>query len=229
MESANRWENVVKYSHSNFLINKDTYGAMPHTPKIAVVAMQGDYAKHIEMLRSLDADATTARLPHEIEEADAIVIPGGESTTIGKMLVRYGMDDAIKKASEAGKPIYGTCAGLILLSQRIAAGTGESGGQPTLGLLDVTVTRNGFGRQTDSFETTVNAPEVSDTPLHALFIRAPYISEAGDGVVALAKYEGKTVFVQQGNILATAFHPELVGDARVHRYFLSMIGQGSTR
>ncbi|BDI31964.1 pyridoxal 5'-phosphate synthase subunit PdxT [Capsulimonas corticalis] len=199
---------------------------MANSPKVAVVAMQGDYAKHIEMLQSLGADAASARLPREIEQADAIVIPGGESTTIGKMLARYGMDDAIKNAAEAGKPIYGTCAGLILLSQRIAAGTGERGGQPTLGLLDVTVTRNGFGRQTDSFETTVDAPEVSDTPLHALFIRAPYISEAGDGVVALASYEGKTVFVRQGKILATAFHPELVGDARVHRYFLSMIGQG---
>ena len=191
--------------------------------------MQGDYAKHIEMLQSLGAEAAAARLPHEIEHADAIVIPGGESTTIGKMLARYGMDEAIKNAVQAGKPIYGTCAGLILLSRRIAEGTGERGGQPTLGLLDVTVTRNGFGRQTDSFETTLAAPEVSDTPLHALFIRAPYISQMGNGVASLAEFDGKTVFVRQDNILATAFHPELVGDARVHRYFLSMIGRGSTR
>ena len=217
---------MVKYSHSNFLIDKDNFRTMAQSPKIAVIAMQGDYAKHIEMLQGLGADAAPARLPHEVEQADAIVIPGGESTTIGKMLARYGMDEAIKNAVHAGKPIYGTCAGLILLSQRIAEGTGERGGQATLGLLDVTVTRNGFGRQTDSFETSLDAPAVSDTPLHALFIRAPYISEIGAGVVSLAAFDGKTVFVRQGNILATAFHPELVGDDRVHRYFLSMIGQG---
>jgi 5'-phosphate synthase pdxT subunit len=192
-------------------------------PKIAVVAMQGDFQKHIEMLTRLGADAYGARLPAEIERADGIVLPGGESTTIGKLLARYGLDDSIKQAAAQNKPIYGTCAGLILLAREIAAGTGERGGQPTLGLLDVVVARNAFGRQLNSFETVLDVPVLGPEPLKAVFIRAPYVVEAGPDVEMLASYNGKAVFVRQGKVLGSAFHPELTDDDRAHRLFLSLL------
>ncbi|MGI4790537.1 MAG: pyridoxal 5'-phosphate synthase glutaminase subunit PdxT [Janthinobacterium lividum] len=193
--------------------------------KIAVVAMQGDYEKHIQMLNGLGADAFGARLPRDIERADGVVLPGGESTAIGKLLTRYGMDDALKAAHAQGKPIYGTCAGLILLSRGVTAETGERGGQPTLGLLDAIVARNAFGRQVDSFETPLDVPVLGPKPLGAVFIRAPYVVEAGPDVEVLARHDGKIVFVRQGTLLGSAFHPELTGDDRVHRLFLSMLGQ----
>jgi len=190
--------------------------------RVAVVALQGDFAKHLEVLHRLGVDGRTARLPKEIEDADAVILPGGESTTIGKLLVRYGLDEAIKKAAAAGKPIYGTCAGLILLAQRIDEKTAERGGQPTLGLLDVTVARNAFGRQVDSFETDLDVKGLDDAPVHAVFIRAPIVTEVGPSVEVLAEVNGKIVFVRQGNILGSAFHPELGDDDRIHRLFLSM-------
>ena len=192
-------------------------------PKIAVVALQGDFQKHIEMLTRLGADAYKARLPEEVERADGIILPGGESTTIGKLLARYGLDNAIKQAAAQDKPIYGTCAGLILLAREIAEGTGERGGQPTLGLLDVVVARNAFGRQLDSFETALDVPALGPEPLPAVFIRAPYVAETGPGVETLATYDGKAVFVRQGKVLGSAFHPELTEDDRVHRLFLSLL------
>ena len=150
--------------------------------KIAVIAMQGDYEKHLDVLRRLGADAYPARLPQEVSEADGVILPGGESTTIGKMLARYGVDRAIREAAQAGKPVYGTCAGLILLAREIAAGTGERGGQPTLGLLDVVVARNAFGRQVDLFEAALDVPELGAEPLRAVFIRAPSVVSAGPSV-----------------------------------------------
>lgn len=192
-------------------------------PRIAVVAMQGDFEKHVQVLTRLGTDAYPARLPPEIERADGIVLPGGESTTIGKLLGRYGVDEAIKCAAGQGKPIYGTCAGLILLAREIAAGTGERGGQPTLGLLDVVVARNAFGRQVDSFETELDVPVLGTNKLRAVFIRAPYVMETGPTVETLATYGGKTVFVRQGTILGSAFHPELTDDDRAHRLFLSLL------
>jgi 5'-phosphate synthase pdxT subunit len=194
--------------------------------KIAVIAMQGDYAKHLEVLRRLGAEAYPARLPAEVAAADGIILPGGESTTIGKMLARYGVDDAIKRAAEAGKAVYGTCAGLILLARALAAGTGERGGQPTLGLLDVVVARNAFGRQVDSFEAALAVPELGAEPLRAVFIRAPYVVDAGPSVETLARHDGKAVFVRQGRVLGSAFHPELADDDRVHRYFLALVREG---
>ena len=185
--------------------------------------MQGDFEKHMQMLNGLGADAFGARLPQDIDRADGIVLPGGESTAIGKLLARYGMDDALKTAHAQGKPIYGTCAGLILLSRGVTADTGERGGQPTLGLLDVVVARNAFGRQVDSFEAWLDAPIVGPEPLGAVFIRAPYVVEAGPGVEILARHDGRIVFVRQGTLLGSAFHPELTGDNRVHRLFLSMV------
>lgn len=196
---------------------------MQEKPKIAVVAMQGGFQRHIEMLARLRADAYEARLPADIARADGIVLPGGESTTIGKLMARYGVDEAIRQAAAQKKPIYGTCAGLILLARGIMAGTGERGGQPTLGLLDIVVARNAFGRQVDSFETALDVPALGPEPLRAVFIRAPYIVEAGPGVETLATYDGKTVFVRQGTILGSSFHPELTDDDRAHRLFLSLV------
>jgi len=193
--------------------------------KIAVIAMQGDFQEHIEMLTRLGADAYPARMPDDIARADGIVLPGGESTTIGKLLARYGVDAAITQAAAQDKPIYGTCAGLILLARGIAEGTGERGGQPTLGLLDAVVARNAFGRQVDSFETALDVPALGPDPLRAVFIRAPYVIEAGPHVETLATYDGKTVFVRQGMILGSAFHPELTDDDRPHRLFLSLVNR----
>jgi len=191
--------------------------------RVAVVAMQGDFEKHVTMLRTLGVDAFTARTPAEVDSADGVILPGGESTTIGKLLARYRVDEAIRNAAAQQKPIYGTCAGMILLARGIAEGTGERGGQPTLGLLDITVQRNAFGRQVDSFEADVDVPVVGVDPVHAVFIRAPIVVDAGVGVETLATIDGKTVFVKQGSILGSSFHPELTGDDRVHRYFLSLI------
>ena len=196
---------------------------MSGKPKIAVVALQGDFEKHIQMLTNLGADAFNARLPKDIEWADAIVLPGGESTAIGRLLARYGVDEALKTAHAQGKPIYGTCAGLILLSSGVTAETGERGGQPTLGLLDVVVARNAFGRQVDSFEAPLDVPVLGPEPLGAVFIRAPYVVEAGPDVEVLARHDGKIVFVRQGTLLGSAFHPELTGEDRVHRLFLSSV------
>ena len=191
--------------------------------KIAVVAVQGDFQKHIDMLNALGAEAFNARLPQDIARADGVVLPGGESTAIGRLLARYGVDDALKAAHAAGKPIYGTCAGLILLSREVTADTGERGGQPTLGLLDVVVARNAFGRQVDSFEAMLDVPALGPEPLGAVFIRAPYVVEAGPGVDVLARHDGKIVFVRQGTLLGSAFHPEITGDRRVHELFLAMV------
>lgn len=196
---------------------------MEQRPKIAVVAMQGDFQKHIDVLTRLGADAYPARMPEDIARADGIILPGGESTTIGKLLARYGMDTAITQAAAQDKPIYGTCAGLILLARGIAEGTDERGGQPTLGLLDAVVARNAFGRQVDSFETALDVPSLGPDPLRAVFIRAPYVVQAGPDVETLATYDGKTVFVRQGMILGSAFHPELTDDDRPHRLFLSLV------
>ena len=196
---------------------------MQAKPKIAVVAVQGDFQKHIDMLNGLGAEAFNARLPADIERADGVILPGGESTAIGRLLTRYGVDAALKAAHAAGKPIYGTCAGLILLSREVTADTGERGGQPTLGLLDVVVARNAFGRQVDSFEAMLDVPALGPEPLEAVFIRAPYVVEAGPAVDVLARHDGKIVFVRQGTVLGSAFHPEITGDRRVHELFLSLV------
>ncbi len=197
-------------------------------PRIAVLAMQGDFQRHIERLTKLGADAFAARLPADIEAADGLVIPGGESTTIGKLIARYGVDDAILAAHDADKPIYGTCAGMILLAKNIAEGTEENGGQRKLGILDVTVARNAFGRQIDSFETQLDAPLVTGfdgPPLTAVFIRAPIVTRVGPGVDILAKHGDNVVFVRQGSVIGSSFHPELTDDSRVHQYFLSMVAE----
>ncbi|HEX5323586.1 MAG TPA: pyridoxal 5'-phosphate synthase glutaminase subunit PdxT [Capsulimonadaceae bacterium] len=197
-------------------------------PRVAVVSLQGDFERHLARLAEIGAEGYEARLPAEIVSADAVILPGGESTTIGKLLARYELDKAIKNAHNQGKPIYGTCAGLILLARQIEQGTEERGGQNLLGLLDITVERNAFGRQVDSFESSIDAPtlvEKGGPPLSAVFIRAPIVTSMGSEVEALGRYNGKVVLVRQGKLLGSAFHPELTGDPRIHRYFLSLIGQ----
>lgn len=158
--------------------------------------------------------------PEELNDLDGLIIPGGESTTIGKLMVKYGFVSAIREAYEAGLAIYGTCAGLIMLAKRVSEGD-----QPLLALMDVEVKRNAFGRQVDSFEEDLRVRELGDEPFRAVFIRAPWIEKAlASNVEVLAECRGRIVGARQGRLLATAFHPELTDDTRVHDYFLSMIG-----
>ena len=189
--------------------------------KIGVLALQGGYAAHANVLRRLGAEVIEVRLPDHLALCDALVMPGGESTTIIRLLQRNHLDTAIIDRAKAGMPIFATCAGLILLSKRIDAGA-EQGGQPTLGLLDVAVVRNGFGRQLDSFEADLKIKGF-DAPVRAIFIRAPIIKDVGESVDVLTMVDDHIVMVQQGNILAAAFHPELLDDDRIHAYFLDKV------
>lgn len=191
-------------------------------PRIGIIAMQGDYDAHLHAVEAAGGTAFLARTPDEVEQADALILPGGESTTIGKLMARFGLDAAIRRAHAAGKPIYGTCAGMILLSREIVRGE-KRGGQPTLGLMDISVARNAFGRQVDSFEANIDVPEAvaeGGKPVRGVFIRAPYVEKAGPDVRILACHDGKAVLARQGNVLASAFHPELTGDTRIHEFFL---------
>jgi 5'-phosphate synthase pdxT subunit len=201
---------------------------------VGVVALQGDYDAHKKAVEAAGGDAYLARTPDEVAHADALILPGGESTTIGKLMARYGLDTAIVRAANEGTPVFGTCAGMILMAKNIASGE-KRGGQPTLGLMDIEVARNAFGRQVDSFEADIPAPRLTTDgedqpdaaePLRAVFIRAPYIAHAGRNVDILARVDDRPVLAQQGHLLAAAFHPELTGDTRIHRYFLSLIPSG---
>ncbi len=171
------------------------------------------------MLCEIGAEPVEVRRVEQLQHIDGLIIPGGESTTIGKLLVSYHMLEPLKHLIASGQPVWGTCAGLILLAKDI-------GGlrQPLIGALDVRVRRNAFGRQLDSFETDISMPEIAAEPLHAVFIRAPLVESVGAGVQVLgALVDGTIVAVRQGNLLGTSFHPELTGDARFHRYFLAMV------
>jgi 5'-phosphate synthase pdxT subunit len=189
--------------------------------RIGVLALQGDFAEHITALRRLGVKADEVRLPHQVEPLDGLIIPGGESTTIGKLAAEYGLLDAIRRLHAQGKPIWGTCAGMIVLAKNVRRGL--LGGQPILGLMDITVDRNAFGRQVDSFEIDLEVSALGGEPFHAVFIRAPLITAVGPGVEVLARLsDGGVVAAQQGRLLATAFHPELTGDTRFHEYFLRL-------
>ncbi|GHV89275.1 pyridoxal 5'-phosphate synthase subunit PdxT [Spirochaetia bacterium] len=183
---------------------------------IGILALQGDFAKHAEAIRAAGASALEVREAAGLANIDGLILPGGESTTIGKLLARYGMVEPIKQFAAAGKPVFGTCAGAILLAKHI-----EKYDQLCLGLLDIDVARNAYGRQTESFEADIPAPSLGD-PLRGVFIRAPVITRTGTGVEVLAEYNGRAVFVRQGSIIAATFHPELTDDPRVHRFFLSL-------
>ena len=189
-----------------------------HSPNIGVLAVQGDFAKHIEMIESCGVKAIPVRSVDELDSVQGLVIPGGESTTVGKLMARYGLDVKIRERAAEGMPIYGTCTGMILLAKDIA---GIS--QHRLGLIDFTVLRNAFGRQVDSFEADLDIDVIGSPTVRAVFIRAPYAVEVGDGVEVLARVDDKIVFLKQGNLLAGAFHPELTDDNRVHAYFISLV------
>ena len=187
--------------------------------RIGVLASQGAFAEHINVLKQLDVDAVPVRLPRELSGMDGLIIPGGESTTISRLIAEYKLEDAIKGLVSDGKPVFGTCAGMIILSKNISGNITK-----TLGLMDIQVKRNAFGRQKESFETDISVPVLGDEPFPAVFIRAPLIESFTDGVETLAKLPDNTIVAaRQNNILVTAFHPELTGDLRFHRYFLDMV------
>ena len=195
--------------------------------RIGVLALQGAFREHINMLAQLGVDAVEVRLAEQLPELDGLIIPGGESTSMGLVAERWGLVNPLRNWVHAGRPTWGTCAGMILLAEDA---TGQKrGGQALIGGLDVTVNRNYFGRQVDSFEAELNVPALGDEPFHAVFIRAPAITAVTSGVqtlatVAAAGAENEEVIaaVRKGAILATAFHPELTGDLRWHRYFLQI-------
>ncbi len=186
--------------------------------KIGVLALQGAFREHVEALRELGVEAVEVRLPRDLAGIDGLIIPGGESTTIGKLAVHYGLQEAISRYARQGRPLYGTCAGMIMLSKDIGRD------QPLFGMMDIKVERNAYGRQLDSFETDIQVPALGDDPFPAVFIRAPRIESVGDDVDVLARLDdGTPVAARQGNMLVTAFHPELTPDLRFHRYFLAMV------
>ena len=207
---------------------------MTATPvNIGVLAVQGDVREHLRVLESLGARATGVRRPRELDDVEALVIPGGESTTMDKLVRAFDLQDALRKRLADGMPAYGSCAGMIMLADRIADARPD---QQTLGGLDITVRRNAFGRQVDSFEEDLHMPGVAGETgnrdagevFRAVFIRAPWVEETGADVEVLGIVEsgpatGKVVAIRQGNLLATSFHPEVTGDHRVHEYFTSMV------
>jgi 5'-phosphate synthase pdxT subunit len=183
--------------------------------KAGVLALQGDFREHARVLSSLDAAPVEVRTAAHLADVDRLVIPGGESTTIGKLARAYGLVEPIRERAGDGMPILGTCAGMILLAKRVLDG------EPLLSLMDVTVRRNAYGRQVDSFEADVDIDGI-DHRVRGVFIRAPWIEEIGSDVQVLSAYEGKPVVLRQGNLVAASFHPELVGETALHEYFLSL-------
>src|SRR5438105_1546429 len=187
-------------------------------PVIGILALQGDFEAHRKMLEErLQVPARLVRSRDELDEVDALILPGGESTTIGKLLDRHDLEAPIRERAEAGMPIYGTCAGLILLARDI-----EGSDQGRLGLMDIQVARNAFGRQIDSFEADIPVPVIGEEPVRGVFIRAPYVSRVEPGVEVLGRYQDRVVAVRQGNLLGSAFHPELTDDPRMHAYFVEL-------
>ena len=184
--------------------------------KIGVLALQGAVREHIQHIEALGVTGVAVKRPRELDDIAGLIIPGGESTAIGKLMVEYDFIDAVRAFGEAGKPVYGTCAGMILLAQRIAEGD-----QPLLGLMDIEARRNAFGRQRESFEADLDIVGIG--LFRAVFIRAPWIEATGEGVQTLAEFDNIKVMARQNQYLASAFHPELTGDVRIHKYFLDMI------
>jgi 5'-phosphate synthase pdxT subunit len=188
-------------------------------PSIGVFALQGDVREHLVALTALGADAFTVRRPEELDRCDGLVLPGGESTTMWKLAKAFDLLDPLRARVAGGMPTFGTCAGMIMLADRIVGGTSD---QETIGGLDVTVRRNAFGRQVDSFEDDLDLVGLAD-PVHAVFIRAPWVEQTGPDVEVLASAMDHPVAVRQGHLLATSFHPEVDDDGRIHRLFLDLI------
>lgn len=199
-------------------------------PTVGVLALQGDVVEHVAALERAGARGRAIKTPEQLAGVDALIVPGGESTTVMQLLRRFELGAPIVERVRSGMPFWGTCMGLIVAAREVA-----DLDQPTLGLIDVTVRRNAFGRQNESAEVELAIPVLGATPFRAIFIRAPWIERAGPHVEILAERDGRGVMVREGNVLATAFHPELAGDSRVHAYFLEMlrrpnahVGKGST-
>ncbi len=188
--------------------------------KVGVLALQGDVVEHVAAMRRAGAEAFPVKNSRDLTGVDALVIPGGESTTVMKLLARFALDRPIVARVRAGMPLWGTCMGMIVAAREVADAQ-----QPTLNLIDITVRRNAFGRQNESAEIDLPIAALGGAPFPAIFIRAPWIERCGPGVELLAQRDGHGVMVRQGNVLATSFHPELTADDRVHRYFLGMLSK----
>jgi 5'-phosphate synthase pdxT subunit len=189
-------------------------------PNVGVLALQGDVVEHVHALERAGASVLEVRTPADLARVEALVVPGGESTTVIRLLDRFGLTQPIKDRVRAGMPFWGTCMGMIVAAHDVAELE-----QPTLDLIDVTVRRNAFGRQVDSAEVSLAIPALGDEPFPAVFIRAPWIERTGPAVDTLAERDGHGVMVRQAKVLGTSFHPELTGDDRVHAYFLRMVGE----
>jgi 5'-phosphate synthase pdxT subunit len=193
--------------------------------RIGVLAVQGAVREHVAAIREIGAEPVEVRLPRDLVDLDALILPGGESTTMRRLLDTYGLREPVAALARAGAALLGTCAGMILLADRLA-----DDDAPYFGMLDVRVRRNGYGRQLDSFEADLDAPGLGDPPLHGVFNRAPLVTDVGPGVEVLARDpDGNPVAVRQGRVLATAFHPELTADRRLHRLLLQMVGEEARR
>ena len=194
---------------------------MSERARVGVLALQGDFREHAAVLSGLGADVELIRRPSELTRIDGLVLPGGESSVMDKLSRAFGVAEPLRDAILGGLPTYGTCAGMIMLSSRITDGIA---GQHTLDVLDTTVRRNAFGNQNDSFEIDIPMPDLGEAPVHAVFIRAPVVEQHGAGVDVIgALPDGQVVAVQQGNVLASAFHPEVAGEDRFHRRFLDIV------
>lgn len=191
-----------------------------HKIRIGVLSLQGDFKEHIEMLNKCNVAAASVRLPEELNDIDGLIIPGGESTVIGNLMQRNGLGDEIIERHRQGMPIYGTCAGAILLAKNILESE-----QPRLSLLDISIKRNDYGRQIDSFEAELDVENIGK--FNGIFIRAPVIEKVNSAVKILSNFDGKPVLVQKGNILASTFHPELTEDVRVHEHFIGMVKESN--
>lgn len=193
----------------------------PKKLRIGILALQGDFEAHIKMLEELGVEGKAVRLPKHLENLDGIILPGGESTTIGKLMVLYGLDEPLQQKIREGLPIWGTCAGLILLARET---DNALEGQPLLASMHIRVRRNAFGSQRESFETNLTVPAIGEAPFHAFFIRGPAVESVGSEVEVLATLDdGTIVAVREGHLLGTAFHPEIGGDPRFHQYFLRIV------
>ena len=194
--------------------------ASQHRPAIGVLALQGDVAEHLRAIGEAGAQGIAVRRPDELDAVDGLIIPGGESTTMWKLTVIFELLDPLRKRLSSGLPVFGSCAGMIMLADRLLD---SASGQETLGGINISVRRNAFGRQVDSFESDITLRGVPGPDFRAVFIRAPWVERVGSGVEVLARAAGHPVAVRQGAVLATAFHPEMTGDRRIHRLFVDMV------
>ena len=195
------------------------------SPRIGVLAVQGAVREHVAAIRDVGAEPVEVRLPRDLVDLDALILPGGESTTMRRLIDAYGLREPIASLARGGAPMLGTCAGMILLADRI-----DDGDEPLFGLLDIGVRRNGYGRQLDSFEAELEVPSLGDERLHGVFIRAPMVTGVGPRAEVLARDpDGTPVAVRQGRVIATAFHPELTDDRRIHRLLADMVAEGAAR